>query len=131
MHLDMLERLGVDGMSSDESDSDDLPRVRRKRVSFKVLTPRWRNPALSDWLHTFDTVGWIHRRDKGPTRGLHPRHRLHNQRTPKFSNSKKFVPGLPFNAYKTEWLDARLDVDFAVYPEPERYEFSHGHDITA
>lgn len=129
-HLDILERLGVDGMSSDESDSDDLPRVRRKRVTFKVRTPRWRNPALSDWLHAFDTVAWVHRRDKGPTRGEHPRHRLHNHRTPNFSDSKKYVPGLPINAYRADWLETRLDVDFAVCPNENIYDFSHTCDIT-
>lgn len=126
----MLERLGVDGMSSDESDSDDLPRTRRERVKFKVLTPRWRNPELSDWLHTFDTVYWVYRRDKGPSRGEHPRHRLHNVRSPRFSAGKKYVPGLPINAYSETWLENRRDVDFAVCPENDLYDFSHGHDVT-
>lgn len=117
-------------MSSDESDSEDVPRARRQRVKFKVLTPRWRSPALSDWLHVFDTVYWVYRRDKGPTRGDYPRNRLHNEISPRFSTAKKYVPSLPINAYSERWLEDRRDVNFAVCPENDLYNFSHGREVT-
>jgi hypothetical protein len=130
-HVDILERLGVDGMSDDESETNDIPRTRRQRVKFKVLTPKWRNPSLTDWLHVLDTVYWVRRRDKGSSRGDYPRNRLYNARTPRFSTRKSYVPGLPINAYSAEWLEERHDVDFAVCPGQEIYDFSHGHDITS
>lgn len=51
-HLDILDALGTDGMSSDESivDSD------TRQVKYRITKPEWRHPRLHNWLKFFDQL---------------------------------------------------------------------------
>ena len=131
----MLQRLGVEGMSSDESESEDLmnqrPQTRRRAPLFYVRRPVWRNPAISEWLQIFDTLHIIMRRMLSPkSRGAYPRKRIHNPDGP-FSTSKRFVCQLPTNAYNEAWLadQTRLDGAIIVRPMMQGYDFNHDTQI--
>lgn len=129
----MLERLGVQGMSSDESDREEVrtrPAARLHTPKFRNLLPRWRSKELANWLHVFDSIHMISRRTGGSSsQGAFPRLRIHNIQSPKYSNSRAFVSQLPLNAYSMDWLNARNDVDFLVQPDNQEYDFSHDDDI--
>lgn len=80
-HVPILQRLGVNGMSEDESDCDDLadaPGIRSRPPRYYVVRPAWRARNLTAWLQTFDSMHILMRRMTGePSRGAYPR-----QRTP-------------------------------------------------
>jgi hypothetical protein len=62
MHIHILQHLGVQGMSSDESDGKELvrnPSARLETPWFQVLRPWWRATELTTWLHIFDAVHMI------------------------------------------------------------------------
>ncbi|KAF5378192.1 hypothetical protein D9615_007591 [Tricholomella constricta] len=133
-HVRILQQLGVDGMSSDESDHEAATHIRTvaaSRPTFRVLVPRWRAPEITRWLHVFDRIYTATRRAVGPSRGDYPRHRLYHEQTANFSSRRKFVPLLPYNAYRREWLWSWNSefVDFAVRPTQEHYPFYHNNDI--
>lgn len=48
-------------------------------------------------------------------RGCMPRRRIP---TSTESQSRRFVPGLPLNAYKTRWLEEQMDIANIVHPTP-------------
>jgi hypothetical protein len=115
----MLERLGIEGMSSDESDRENGV------MQYRILTPRWRAPEVRIWLWVFDTMHLFDRHHRGTPSGLRgawPRRRLLGNRT---GNSNTFVPGLPINAYSATWLDSRAEVRNTVHPSPTPYLFQH------
>lgn len=117
-HREMVERLGVDGMSSDESDNE--PGKRQ----YKILLCRWRADIVTTWLRVLDAAHLYDRIKGDPNAlwGAQPRIRVISAET---SSSKKFVPGLPVNAYNSHWLRRHPDVCNLVYPEPSRYIFKH------
>ncbi|KAI9449263.1 hypothetical protein BJY52DRAFT_1227877 [Lactarius psammicola] len=51
-HLDILDALGSNGMSSDESDVD----CSSKRITYTVVKPDWCHPDLHNWLKVFDQL---------------------------------------------------------------------------
>jgi hypothetical protein len=108
---EMLMALGVDGMSSDEEQR--VP----SGVQYRILTPRWRSSTVTYWLRMFDKVHLYHRLEHGTNdmRGCLPRTRVP---TSIESESRRFVPGLPLNAYKESWLHEQLDVPNLVHPTP-------------
>ena len=88
----MLEQLGVDGMSSDESgDKDD-------QHEYQILKLLWRAPEVAPWLQMFDTIHNILRTTGEPRslQGAFPHCRL---LATKKSKNKKFLAGLPYNTY--------------------------------
>ncbi|KAG2010580.1 hypothetical protein CC2G_013395 [Coprinopsis cinerea AmutBmut pab1-1] len=108
----LLQRLGPDGMSSDESEDevDSAPGNRRIRPSYRVLTPRWRSDDLTELLHFIDSVHLMLRRmDPARQRGSWPRIRHHDPQRKIMSKSKRFVPGLPRNAYNEDFLGRYAD----------------------
>ncbi|KDR66684.1 hypothetical protein GALMADRAFT_147736 [Galerina marginata CBS 339.88] len=113
-HLQMLDNLGVDGMSSDESEGEDA-----NETACIVRIPRWRSKALSDWLHVIDRIYILSRRKAGNRRGSLPHLRIYKDGS--FSLKDKFVSGLPKNAYDPEWLSKAQD----VYEKDEEYLFKH------
>jgi len=136
VHVPILERLGVVGMSSDESDLDELPRYPRARLEnprYYVLRPQWRAEALGDWLHIFDSVHMVTRRSQsGGSRGALPHLRLYNAQSPKFSESKSFVRALPINAYNDVWLSNKHGSEYTVRPNrDEIYNFVHSNALFA
>ena len=108
----MLEDLGIDGMSSDEEE------IANGRKLYLILTPEWRDPILVPWLRIFDGLVLYHRREADAVdgQGRMPRQRV---TTNLFSASKRFVSGLPINAYKKEWLAKQLDIQNVIHPRPE------------
>ncbi|KAJ7877686.1 hypothetical protein B0H13DRAFT_1570562, partial [Mycena leptocephala] len=122
-HIDILERLGVDGMSSDESETDD-----NHHTQYQILAPLWRDRHLAAWLRVFDSLHHILRRgsDAYASRGAFPRHRKVGQQR---STNTTFVSGLPINVYDHHWItqDARRKYD--LRPSTEQYDFSHEPDI--
>ncbi|KAJ7017000.1 hypothetical protein C8F04DRAFT_980230 [Mycena alexandri] len=122
-HTAMLERLGVDGTSSDESDHE-----TEEQTTYQILTPLWRAPHIAAWLRMFDSLHNILRKsgDSSASHGSFPRRRRVGQRR---STNIKFVPGLPLEVYDPGWIarDARRKYD--LHPTTEQYEFSHQPDI--
>ena len=109
----MLEELGIDGMSSDEGEETN------NGIQYRIYAPRWRALVVTAWLRVFDSLYLHHRmgNDSGDQRGTLPRRRVP---TTLESSSRKYVPGLPRNAYSTNWLEEQLDVTNLVHPAPER-----------
>lgn len=106
-----LEQLGIAGMSSDETSDGNGSK------SFRILTPQWRSSLVAAWVRYFDVLYNRARRDNvfGNGRGAFPRDRKSARGE---SKSKRFVAGLPINAYRQEWLDKQIDVDNVVQPGP-------------
>ena len=107
----MLEALGVHGMSSDEEEKVG------GGMQYRVLIPRWRSGTLTPWLRTFDAIYLYHRLEGNGNgmRGPLPRRRVP---TTVESTSRRFVPGLPINAYRNGWLEEQLDIASVVHPSP-------------
>lgn len=122
----MLERLGVDGMSSDESEAEDVDEDHH--IQYHILAPLWRARHLSGWLRMFDSIHNILKRSGSvlASGGTFPHHRKVGQRR---STNYKFVPGLPINVYDRGWMvdDARRRYD--LRPSAEEYDFSHDDDL--
>ncbi len=51
-HIDVLDGLGVDGMSSDELSFD----PHTSQPTYTVVKPSWRHPDLHDWLKVFNQL---------------------------------------------------------------------------
>ena len=107
----MLDRLGVSGMSSDETSDGDGTK------HFRILKPQWRSELVTAWLRFFDALYNRARRDRlfGSDRGALPRDRKSAKR---YSDNKNFVVGLPLNAYRDRWLNAQVDIENIVQPGP-------------
>jgi len=128
----MIQQLGVNGMSSDESDYEELagnPPVQLCSPRYYVLKPVWRRSQLSEWLETFDMVYSIIRRVRLSRRGAYARQRQRNGLSTRYSKSKSFIPGLPLSAYDPIWLENCGDVDFTIFPAPEPYAFTHDPEL--
>ena len=126
-HLNVLDALGVDGMSSDESDTDSTTDQRK----YTVVKPDWRHPELHDWLAVFDHFhhyghlnSWSNDR-----RGAFAHVRAGSQKIHKDAHPP---PHLPVNAYDQHWLDSKeaMYVEYVVRPKAERYDFSHSLALT-
>ncbi|EDR13086.1 uncharacterized protein LACBIDRAFT_322527 [Laccaria bicolor S238N-H82] len=98
-HVHILQRLGVDGMSTDESDHE---LIGTGIPQFRIRKKGWRDERLGVWLRKFDALHRFRRfapiRRAGP--GAQPRIRLISN----VSSTRPPVPGLPFNAYNANWL---------------------------
>lgn len=118
----MLEQLGVDGMSSDESGKED------NQLEYKILIPGWRASEVAPWLRIFDTIHNIFRTAGDPQalRGSFPHRRMLTQ---KKSSSKKIVPALPSNAYDKIWISRENLTQYTLHPTTELYDFSHDPNI--
>lgn len=104
----MLEALGIDGMSSEE----EMQTPQGKK--YFILVSKWRSPLLIPWLRVFDSLYSRQRNtEDGDQRGCLPRQRRASTRE---STSRKWVPGLPSNAYRSDWLEQQPDVPNVVHP---------------
>ncbi|KAJ7690148.1 hypothetical protein B0H14DRAFT_2652525 [Mycena olivaceomarginata] len=108
-HASMLELLGVDGMSSDESGQED------DRDEYKILAPLWRASE--------DLAG--SGKSSGSTRDIPHRRILTNAK----SRNKKFVAGLPHNVYDQAWIAGEKLTEEVLYPTPDAYDFNHEPNI--
>ena len=93
----MLDKFGRDGMSSDESDTDENGR----KVLYALIKP-WRSVTANMWVHKFDEPVQESRLHS-EKRGRPPRCRIRSNRI----SSSKAVNNLPGNAYDSTWLQAQ------------------------
>ncbi len=87
----VLDMLGPDGMSSDESDVDDLGH------KFCAHDMRWRNGQLTDYFKIIDDL------KRAQTRGAKKTSRHYNNRT----SMRGHVDLLPRALYDKDWLASR------------------------
>ncbi|TFK68612.1 hypothetical protein BDN72DRAFT_897950 [Pluteus cervinus] len=134
-HVNILERLGVNGMSSDESGSEDQPAGNQgpRLPVYHILFPQWRAPNISAFLHVIDSAHVTERMvstDAAMSPGAIPRIREIDFTAPRYSTKRNnFVPDLPLNAYRQEWLATRVDLALSVRPRDEHYEFRHDNAV--
>ena len=125
-HLGVLDALGVDGMSSDESDMDPTTNQRR----YTVVKPDWRHPDLHSWLGIFDQFHhYSHlNRWSNDRRGAFAHIRAGSQKVHKEAHPPSH---LPVNAYDQQWLDGReaMYVKYVLCPNAEPYGFGHSLDL--
>ena len=127
-HLSILDALGNDGMSSDESFVD----PDTHQTTYMVTKPEWQHPDLHNWLGVFDQ---LHHRNHIESwsidkRGAFPHIRSGSQKV----HSKSHAPtGLPINAYDPRWIAGRerLYLDHVLCPQMEEYDFMHSSDVFA
>ena len=127
-HLNILDALGPDGMSSDESDVD----PETNQLTYTIAKPEWRHPDLHNWLKVFDQ---LHQRNhinswSGDKRGAFPHIRVGSQKVhPKMHGP----PGLPVNTYDPKWLESRayLYRKHVLRPKDEPYTFNHPGNVIA
>ncbi|KAI0367548.1 hypothetical protein BV20DRAFT_1037610 [Pilatotrama ljubarskyi] len=120
-HLPMLEQLGIDGMSSDESDEDS-----NGCKLFRILAKSWRPDRVTAWLRGFDAVDAL-TRDAQSSRGNQPRRRAVSS---KVDDSRAAVKGLPKNAYNPVWYAKLGDfVREALCRSEDTYSFEHCESV--
>lgn len=104
-------------MSSDEEEK------LGRRKQWRILAPRWRSARVTGWLRFFDALYDQVRSTGGiiDSRGSLPRHRASARKT---SENRRFVVGLPRNAYRQGWLESLVDVENVVRPT-ENVSWNH------
>ncbi|OSD08118.1 hypothetical protein PYCCODRAFT_1358232 [Trametes coccinea BRFM310] len=122
-HTWIIQALGADGMSSDESDH-----TNGVDPTFLYRRKKWRNPIIDPWLAVIDAVA---RRDRLPngknTPGAHAHRRTGGSAT---SSMRPPVRGLPINAYDPGWLGKLSVIDREnLKPLARSYDFSHDPDL--
>ncbi|KAI0648927.1 hypothetical protein C8Q79DRAFT_904310 [Trametes meyenii] len=122
-HIRILQRLGVDGMSSDEEDTaSPFP-------CYHVSHKPWRAHAVTRFLRVLDAL-YRRRRSRqgqGSRRGAQPRLRFQSSNV---SSQATAVHGLPRNAYDSNWLTARTAVEIEdLNIDETQYDFSHHADV--
>ena len=127
-HIDVLDALGVDGMSSDESSFD----PRTSQPTYIIVKPSWRHPDLHHWLKVFDQ---LHHRNHVNSWSLDKRGAFTHIRagSQKIRNTVHAPPYLPVNAYDPQWLESResLYVRHVLCPKEEPYIFNHPPEVIA
>ena len=127
-HIEVLDALGVDGMSSDESSFD--PHTRQP--TYTIVKPSWRHPDLHHWLKVFDQ---LHHRNHVNGWALDKRGAFTHIPTgsQKIRQTRHAPPNLPVNAYDPQWLESResLYVRHVLCPEEGSYFFNHPPDVVA
>lgn len=127
-HLEILDVLGPEGMSSDESDIDRAT----NQPMYTVVKPDWRHPDLHNWLKVLDHLhhrahinSWT--KDK---RGAFAHTCVGSQRVHRKAHAP---PRLPLNAYDPMWLEGReaMYVKHVLCLKTEPYSFTHSSDVIA
>ncbi|KAF8588297.1 hypothetical protein K439DRAFT_1311580, partial [Ramaria rubella] len=95
-HHCALMKLGVEGMSSDESDMEDGKEI------YRISTKPWRAQAVTMWLRAMDCVHLSIRakRKSGVMPGSWPREHHDGTKV----SIRCAVPGLPHTFYAEDWL---------------------------
>lgn len=123
-HLWVIQALGVQGMSSDESEHEGT------QVRYRRTTLEWRNPALETFFTVIDVFHEAGRftsgADKSSKSGSHVHLRLPAQKV----SERAAVPGLPEAAYNPTWLKdlsdffrSRLNISNV------QYDFAHSAEV--
>ena len=127
-HVGLLDALGVNGMSSDESAVD----ADTNRVAYTIVKPSWRHSLLHNWLKVFDQ---LHHRNHINSWSTDKRGAFAHIRTGshKVHKTVHAPPRLPVNAYDPKWLESReaLYVRHVLCPQEEPYDFGHPSDVIA
>lgn len=123
-HLWAIQALGVQGMSSDESEHEGT-QVRYRRTMLA-----WRNPTLEMFFHTIDVFHDAGRFtdgvDKSSKSGSHVHLRLPAQKTSK----RAAVAGLPEAAYDPVWLKGLSDFfRNRLNVSNVQYQFVHSPEV--
>ncbi|KAI0315725.1 hypothetical protein OF83DRAFT_1039626, partial [Amylostereum chailletii] len=109
-HLPFFTRIGTQGVSSDESESDDEEK-RPTHTMYVRITPVWCSRRLSNWMWSLDDIALNQRAPRVGTRavpGAEPRQRKHSTRV----NMVAVAPPYLFrNCYDQTWLGTLLDYD--------------------
>ncbi|KAJ2911671.1 hypothetical protein MD484_g8741, partial [Candolleomyces efflorescens] len=115
-HVPFVQDLGWEGMSTDESDADE---VGAHAAGYWVLTPLWRSTELTTFLHLIDSIALaIRRSDASKQRGSWPRVRNYDPQRQILSKNQKFVRQLPINAYDAGFLARLADQTNDLKPKP-------------
>lgn len=125
-HIGILDQLGAQGMSSDES----VTTPNAEGPTYHYLHSDWRADEVSVWLDDFDTVYYFDRANESDRRGAYP-HRRNSARPQKLSLRSRPIHGLPINTYKSSWLSTKLPswVKSVLRPSTQRYVFSNDADL--
>lgn len=112
----MLEALGAEGMSSDESDYTLGPDAKQ----FVVAPPIWRDTSLGDKLLILDKA---YRYKRALTSQINARgQNVHSRQVGATASNRREPPyNLPRNFYKTDWLmqhQQRVWAKEAMQPGP-------------
>lgn len=136
-HQRVVQRLGVEGMSSDSE--DDSTSIVGGRPIYYINTPPWRAPAVGHFLRILDILydyvrqqnfGLSHVNDGGigGRQGAFPHRRQVAQR---FSKRNTVKPYLPVSAYDPGWLQRQLHPEVTICPDlADAYSFVHDDKIT-
>jgi hypothetical protein len=95
--LRILEELGTDGMSSEESDGGGANEKR----SFNIKTLPWRNASLTAWLHSIDKLPLVNAEGVVLPRRANWRERALSHIV---SANRPAPKGLPKAFYNLDWL---------------------------
>ncbi|KAF8347509.1 hypothetical protein F5887DRAFT_881624 [Amanita rubescens] len=118
-HRDLMEKLGRQGISSDESDYNQKPPV------FYRISPVWRSMELRDFMWQLDGMAAqdnaqsIGRRRRG--RNQRTRQRL---RTDRINGESSAPIGLPRNCYDGAWLNTLSRRQLAELEMTPNHDFS-------
>lgn len=125
-----LLKIGRNGMSDDETDweGEHEDEIRRR---YRIKEQAYRNPIVTDWLRTLDTLykGMIF--EKGPCRGNPPRNRLSARPLGKDNYSSpiaKVPKGLPRSFYRPDWLNTLEKFDLKSIEVEKNTDLSWTHD---
>ncbi|KAI9059345.1 hypothetical protein FKP32DRAFT_1579936 [Trametes sanguinea] len=125
LHIPILQRLGVDGMSSDEED------IGAPYLRYRILRKPWRSEAVTSFLRVLDALHrWRRSRAaQGSIRGAPPRLRFMSTNV---SENSRPVPGLPRNAYDDAWFNSRTAIQLEdLRANATAYNFTHHITILA
>ncbi|KAJ7638276.1 hypothetical protein FB45DRAFT_739537, partial [Roridomyces roridus] len=122
-HIPMLEELGRDAMSVDESVQDG------SSVGYRVSSLEWRDGKVEQWLRHLDIINAESRKDQGRHIGAQPRARdLTGPRNA--HTSRRVVLNLPIDSYNPNWLRRNPQRHDDLLPSAEPYSFDVTLGIT-
>ncbi|KAF9500230.1 hypothetical protein BDN71DRAFT_1427490 [Pleurotus eryngii] len=129
-HVPMLEQLGPEGMSNDESDVEgdhDEVRPHPHHPVYRVKSPCWRAAEVGEWLEVFDIVHLFEWCTKPDLRGQYPCLRT---RIPHVVDDEaKPMQQLPVNTYDATWLESQINPNHKPRPLAHRYDFRHENGL--
>ncbi|KAH9030593.1 hypothetical protein EDB83DRAFT_2173849, partial [Lactarius deliciosus] len=125
-HVEVMDALGADRISSDESSFD----PHTSQTTYTVVKPSWRHPDIHHWLKVFDD---LHHRNHINAFVLNKRGMFTHIRTSsqKVGQAQYAPPGLPVNAYDPNWLQSKtaLSLKHELHPKEYPYDFNHSPEV--
>ncbi|KDQ06155.1 hypothetical protein BOTBODRAFT_121840 [Botryobasidium botryosum FD-172 SS1] len=121
-HFEALVKLGVDGMSSDETDHE------AGIGSYRVINKAWRHPSVRLWLRALD---WLHLISRLGNRQQFTPGNLPRERVPSDRFSKRsHVPNLPRNFYEEAYINGLSEHALKVLNPAKEYELVFDEEIS-